>query len=90
MIFIELIKCTIFPEKIQSTRIKNCNQYVELTSNRQNERNNIFPVDVSRDMQTAQKFGIMGTPSLVLVQGGKIQEFLVGAQTEDKMKSLLQ
>lgn len=49
----------------------------------------VMMVDVARDMNTAQKFGVMGTPSLVLVEGGKIVEFLVGFQSENKVRSLL-
>lgn len=49
----------------------------------------VMMVDVAQDMSTAQKFGVMGTPSLVLVEGGKIAEFLVGFQSEDKVRSLL-
>lgn len=51
---------------------------------------NVFNVDISKDMQTAQKFGVMGTPSVVLVQGGTIQEFLVGAQSESRITTLLE
>jgi len=50
---------------------------------------NIIKVDVSRDMETARKFGVMGTPSTVLIEAGKISEFLVGAQSEAKLLSLL-
>lgn len=49
----------------------------------------IFPVDISKDMDTARKFGVMGTPSTVLVQAGKIKEFLVGPQPDSKIASLL-
>jgi thioredoxin 1 len=49
----------------------------------------VMPVDVSQEMAIAQKFGVMGTPSTVLVQDSKIIEFLVGFQPEDKVKSLL-
>ncbi len=50
---------------------------------------NVFPVDISKDMATAQKFGVMGTPSTVLVEAGKIKEFLVGFQPEDKVRALV-
>jgi thioredoxin 1 len=50
---------------------------------------NLFKVNVANDMDTARKFGVMGTPSIVLVKEGKIQEFLVGPQPEDKIVDLL-
>ncbi len=46
-------------------------------------------VDISRDMATARKFGVMATPTTVVVQGNEIVEFLVGAKQEDKLRSLL-
>jgi thioredoxin 1 len=49
----------------------------------------VFPVDISQDMSTAQKFGVMGTPSTVVVETGKIVEFLVGFQSEDRVRGLL-
>lgn len=52
-------------------------------------RKNVFKIDISRDMAIARKFGVMGTPSTVLVETGKIAEFLVGPQPEHKVLSLL-
>jgi len=50
---------------------------------------NVFKVDITRDMATAKKFGVMGTPSTVLVENGIIKEFLVGPQSEDKLSQLI-
>ncbi len=50
---------------------------------------NVYPVDISRDLTVARQFGVMGTPSTVLVETGKISEFLVGPQPEAKLRSLL-
>ncbi len=50
---------------------------------------NYFKIDVQNDMQTARKFGVMGTPSTVIVEGGKIVEFLVGPVSEEKIDALL-
>lgn len=46
-------------------------------------------VDISRDMATARKFGVMATPTTVVLQGNEIVEFLVGAKQEDKLRSFL-
>ncbi len=40
----------------------------------------VFPVDVSKDMMTARKFGIMATPTVVIVKDRVIQEILIGPQ----------
>ncbi len=50
---------------------------------------NYFKVDVQTDMETARKFGVMGTPSTVIIEGGKIVEFLVGPVSEEKLSTLL-
>ncbi len=49
----------------------------------------VHKVDISRDMATARKFGVMATPTTVVLQGDEIVEFLVGAKTEDKLRKLL-
>ena len=51
--------------------------------------NHIFPIDVGKDISIARKFKVMGTPSTVLVNEGVIQEFLVGYQSETKIKNLI-
>jgi len=66
-----------------------CVQMTPMIKNMAKTNKNVFPVDVSKEMQTAQKFGVMRTPTVVLVKDGKIDKFLVGAQTESKMVSLL-
>lgn len=49
----------------------------------------IQKVDISRDMATARKFGVMATPTTVVLSGNEIVEFLVGAKTEDKLRKVL-
>lgn len=46
----------------------------------------IQKIDISRDISTARKFGVMATPTTVVLEGDKIVEFLVGAKTEDKLR----
>ncbi len=52
-------------------------------------KKNVFPIDISRDMSMARKFGVMGTPSTVLIETGKISEYLVGPQPEEKLRALI-
>jgi thioredoxin 1 len=49
----------------------------------------IHKINILEDMNTARKFGVMGTPSLVVVEDGVINEFLVGQQPEEKIYELL-
>lgn len=53
------------------------------------EREGVFPIDVSRDLTVAQKFGIMATPTVILVDGGVVHSVLVGAQPESRLQALL-
>ncbi len=53
------------------------------------KRKDVFKVDITKDMATARKFGVMGTPSTVLVRDGKIAEFLVGPQSRERIGELL-
>jgi thioredoxin 1 len=50
---------------------------------------NIIKVDVSESMALARKFGVMGTPTLVLVRAGKVDRMLVGAKSEKQVRALL-
>jgi thioredoxin 1 len=50
---------------------------------------NYFSIDVSKDFETARKFGIMATPSTVVVEKGTIKEFLVGPQSKDRLVSVM-
>jgi len=52
-------------------------------------KKNLFSINIMEDMDTARKFGILGTPSLVIVEEGTIREFLVGAQSRERLASLL-
>ncbi len=49
----------------------------------------VHKVDITRDMATARKFGVMATPTTVVLQGNEIIEFLVGAKPEDKLRRVL-
>ena len=40
----------------------------------------VFPVDISSDMDTARKFGVMATPTVVVVRNRIIEEILIGPQ----------
>lgn len=66
-----------------------CKPMTPFISKMARKNRNVIKVDVTDDMDTARKFGVMGTPSTVLVQQGKIKEFLVGPQPHDRVKQLL-
>jgi len=50
---------------------------------------NVFSINITKDMDTARKLGIMGTPSIVLVEDKIIKEFMAGAVGESQIMELL-
>jgi len=50
---------------------------------------NVFKVNIANEMDTARKFGVMGTPSTVLIRDGKIAEFIVGPKPGEQVEGLL-
>lgn len=72
-----------------SPNCRACKPMTPIISELTKKYKNVFKVDISRDMATARSFGVMGTPSLVVVSKGKIDEFLVGPQSESKIDSLI-
>ncbi len=50
---------------------------------------NILKIDVVPNMEIAAGFGIMGTPSLALVNAGKIEKMMVGAKTKSQITKIL-
>lgn len=54
------------------------------------EFSNIHSVNLARDMDIGRRFGVMGTPAVVLVESGKIKEFTLGAKSEPYLRNLLQ
>jgi thioredoxin len=52
-------------------------------------KKNYFSIDVSKDLDTAGKFGVMATPSTVIVEKGTIKEILMGPQSKTKLDTLM-
>jgi len=50
---------------------------------------NVVSINVPENVQTARQFGVMGTPSIVLIRDGVVREFLLGFQPESRLRSLL-
>ncbi len=54
------------------------------------QHDNIVKVDVSETLELANKFGVMGVPTLVLVRAGKVDRMLMGAKSEKQVRALLE
>jgi thioredoxin-like negative regulator of GroEL len=53
------------------------------------ERNDVVKIDAAAFTDLARQFGVMGTPSLALVDQGVVQTLLVGARSEAQIRALL-
>ncbi|MDL1892969.1 thioredoxin family protein [Sphingobacteriales bacterium CHB3] len=51
---------------------------------------NIFKVDISEDKPTTRAFGVMATPTTVIVNEGIIQRVLLGIKPESDLRKLMQ
>lgn len=67
-----------------------CRSMTPLVENYTKNNPRCFKVDVSKDMETARAFGVMGTPSTVLVENGKITDFIVGPKPAGDFTQLLE
>ncbi|AOU99059.1 hypothetical protein BI364_14915 [Acidihalobacter yilgarnensis] len=53
------------------------------------ERGDIACLDAEREVTLAKGLGVMATPSLVVIRGGHIARIVVGAQSEPRIRRLL-
>jgi len=48
----------------------------------------VFPIDISKDMQTARKFGVMATPTVVVVRDKVVKDVIIGPQSASTLQQL--
>jgi thioredoxin 1 len=53
------------------------------------EQANVVKVNVAETTELARRIGIMGTPSLALIEGGTVSKVMVGARSEHQIRALL-
>ncbi len=66
-----------------------CKRQQPIIDKLQNEFSDIIKIDVSKDLPTARKFGVMATPTIVLMNRNKIKEILIGLRSEALLRSKL-
>lgn len=49
----------------------------------------VFPVDISRDLSMARQFGVMATPTTILVRDGSVADVLIGPQPESALRAMV-
>jgi thioredoxin 1 len=53
------------------------------------EYEGVFKVDVTEDFEIARAIGVRETPTTVIIEGGAIRTFLVGAHSETALREAL-
>jgi len=53
------------------------------------ERVDVISVNVFEQQDVARELGVMATPTLVVLQGGKVERMLLGAKSERQIRALL-
>jgi thioredoxin 1 len=66
-----------------------CVRQTPVVERLQKEYPDVFIVNVPQQLSTARAFGVMGTPSIVLIRNGAVAESLVGYQPESRLRSML-
>ena len=49
----------------------------------------VHSVDVAQNMQAAQAFGLMGTPTVIAVRGGSVHRVQIGAMSNAALREML-
>ncbi len=62
-----------------------CKYQTPVIENLKNKKVNTLSIDVSKDLNMARIFGVMGTPSIAVMKRNFIAEFFVGYQDESKL-----
>jgi len=67
-----------------------CRSMTPIVSEYVEKNSRCFKIDVSRDMDTARAFGVMGTPSTIVVEKGIIKDFIVGPRPAEVLTGILE
>jgi len=72
-----------------SPNCRACKSITPILRTLSKKHKNVFSINITKDMDTARKLGILGTPSIVMVEGGIIKEFMAGAIGESQILAML-
>ena len=66
-----------------------CRSMTRVIDKLMEQRDDVLKIDASRSQDVAKRLHVMATPTIVLVNGEKVEDVLVGARTERQIKALL-
>jgi thioredoxin 1 len=66
-----------------------CHAVTPVIESLQQEHRNVALINTAEDMDLARILGIMATPTVVLIEAGKVRECIVGARPASTFRALL-
>jgi len=66
-----------------------CASMTPVVKKLEKDRDGVFPIDISRDMDTARRFGVMATPTTITVRDGLVEQVLIGPQPAPALESMI-
>lgn len=63
----------------------NCKHQTPIVENLKKRIKNIYSFDISKDLKTAREFGIMATPTILIMNKNVVKHILLGIVKEDKL-----
>ena len=66
-----------------------CRNQTPVIEKLSSEFDNVLPIDITKDFEVARAVGVQTTPTIVIIEGGEIRDFLVGARTEAMLREVL-
>ena len=66
-----------------------CKPMTPVIEKLQKEFPNLYKINLATDMGAGRKFGVMGTPCTIVVEQGRILDFILGARTESFLRGII-
>jgi thioredoxin 1 len=66
-----------------------CRTMTPIIEKLQNKHNDVYMINVTKDLNMGKAFGIMGTPATVLVEKQRIQKYILGSRSEKYLNDLV-
>lgn len=65
-----------------------CRAMTPVIEEMKKKKNNVYKINLAKERNIGQIFGVMGTPATVIVENSTIDQFILGARTEKFLTSL--
>jgi len=66
-----------------------CKAMTPVVESMRSENNDVHKINLAKDMQLAQVFGVMGTPATIIVEDVQIKKYILGARSENYLRKLM-